>query len=260
MTAPDPTRDRAVGIGFLFLTAACWGFTAVTVKQLSGEVDPFTISFYRVALATLVFVVLFARQRGDWRRLHWLLPWILLGALGRAGNYLLYSTGLTFTTANAATILAPVQTIGVVVLARLAIGERVSGKWPGVILSLLGVTLIWWNGQGWQALAVPQAVWGNTLLVLAGFASAVQFTSQRALSSRFSGLEILLPVFALSTAITLPFAWSAGGFAATYSPSTWALLLVLGLVLTGASFFFMAEGYRRCDAAFADLRSLHLRH
>ena len=244
-------QENTLGIMYLLLTALCWGFVASTVKRLTQEVDPYTISFSRVALATVVFAMLFAWQKGDWRRLKWLLPWIIVGALGRAGNYLFYNTGLTYAPSNAATILAPVQALGTVLLARWFLGESIRAKWLGLTLSIGGLMLIWWNGKVWQALSDPQHIWGNVLLVLAGLASAFQFTSQKALSGKLSGIEILLPVFALSTVITAPFAWSAGGFNRTYSVADWAWVLFLGFVLTGASFFFLGEGYKRCDASTA---------
>jgi drug/metabolite transporter (DMT)-like permease len=241
-------RDHAIGIAFLLLTAGCWRFVASTVKRLTADVDPYTISFGRVSMAVIVFVVLFVSRKGDWRRVQWLLPWVIVGALGRAGNYLLYNAGLVDMPSNAATILAPVQTISVAILARQALGESVRGKWPGLATSLAGLGLIWWNGQGWKTLVDVRYAWGNVMLVLAGVASAVQFCSQRALSPRMSSLEILIPVFGLSTLITGPFAWAAGGFHQAYGAATWGLLLFLGFVLTGGSFLFLAEGYKRCPA------------
>jgi len=238
-----------VGILALMLTALCWGFVASTVKRLTASVDPYTISFFRVVLATVVFAVLLKRDR--WNKIRWFAPWILIGALGRAGNYLLYNAALTTMPSNAATILAPVQAIGTVLLARWFVGERVRGKWLGLALSLVGLVLIWWGGRGWSTLTDPRYVAGNTLLVLSGVASALQFTSQKALSATLSGSEILLPVFALSTAITIPFAWTAGGFSQVYPAATWGWLLFLGLVLTGGSFYFLGEGYKRCDASTA---------
>ena len=238
-----------MGILALMLTALCWGFVASTVKRLTASVDPYTISFFRVVLATVVFAVLLKRDR--WNKIRWFAPWILIGALGRAGNYLLYNAALTTMPSNAATILAPVQAIGTVLLARWFVGERVRGKWLGLALSLVGLVLIWWGGRGWSTLTDPRYVAGNTLLVLSGVASALQFTSQKALSATLSGTEILLPVFALSTAITIPFAWTAGGFSQVYPAATWGWLLFLGLVLTGGSFYFLGEGYKRCDASTA---------
>jgi drug/metabolite transporter (DMT)-like permease len=249
------SRKTLVGVLYLLLTAFCWGFVAPTVKVLSAEVDPYTISFFRVALASGVFIGLFMIRGEDWRRLQWLSPWIIAGALGRAGNYGFYNTGLRHTPSNAATILAPVQAIGTVVLARWFLGETIRRKWVGLTLSLIGLLLIGWNGKTWGALLDPRHVWGNFLLVLAGLASALQFTSQKVLSTKLTSLEILLPVFVLSTGMTLPFAWSAGGFGAIvagrYGTLTWGLLLFLGLILTGGSFFFLAEGYKRCEASTA---------
>ncbi len=242
-------RENTIGVVYLFLAAACWSFIAVVVKQLTATVDPNTISFFRVFLATLVFVALFVKQKGDWRRLAWFAPLIVIGALGRAGNYLFYNAGLVHTPSSAATILAPVQQIGVVILAGWFLNERIASKWLGMTLSLLGLLLIWWNGQPLSALLAPDYAWGYSLLVLAALASAVQFTSQKKLSNRYSGSEILLPIFALATVITVPFAWSSGGFSHGYDVRTWALLLFLGIVLTGVAFIFIGEGYKRCDSS-----------
>jgi drug/metabolite transporter (DMT)-like permease len=242
-------REYALGVLYLLLTALCWGFVAPTVKRLTREVDPYTISFFRVFLASAVFALLLRRQ--GWRRVPWLLPWVVAGAVGRSGNYLLYNAGLARMPSNAATILAPVQALGTVFLAQRLLGERVRGKWLGIVLSVGGLLLIWWSGQGWSALVEPRYVVGNTLLVLAGLASALQFTSQRALSGRYSGVEILLPVFVLGTGTTAPFVLAAGGFGRAYSPLAWALLLFLGIVLTGGSFYLLGEGYKRCDASTA---------
>ena len=250
-------RDYAIGIVCLFVTAGCWGFVASTVKRLTTTVDPYTISFFRVSLATVVFVILFAIQKRDWQRIRWYLPWIIIGALGRAGNYLLYNSGLVLLPSNAATILAPVQTISVILLAKWMLGESVRTRWLGLGLSLSGLLLIWWNGQGWKTLIEPRYCEGNTLLVLAGVASAFQFCSQKVLSPRLSSLEILIPVFGWSTLITLFFACGCtpsariGDLGQPYAPATWLLLLFLGLVLTGGSFLFLAEGYKRCAATTA---------
>lgn len=245
------SRDNLIGILFLFFVALCWGFVASTVKRLTANVDPYTISFFRVFLASVVFVIAFVIQRGDWRRLRWWLPWILIGAVGRAGNYLLYNAGLVNAPSNAVTILAPAQTISMILLARWVIGERVRHKWLGLLLSLGGLALIWWNGQPLATLFDPAYFWGQALLALAGISSALQFISQKVLSDRFSSLEILIPVFGLSTLLTTPFAIQAGGFGRAYSASTWGLLLFLGFIITGGSFFALAEGYRRCSASTA---------
>jgi drug/metabolite transporter (DMT)-like permease len=242
-------REHALGVTYLLLTALCWGFVAPTVKRLTQEVDPYTISFFRVFLATIVFGLL--QWRRGWKGVPWLLPWVIAGVAGRAGNYLLYNAGLTRMPSNAATILAPVQAVSTVFLARQFLGERVQDKWLGIALSVGGLLLIWWSGQGWRTLIAPEHVLGNTLLVLAGLASALQFASQKALSERFSGVEILLPVFTLSTGITAPVALAAGGLSRSYSPTAWALLLFLGIVLTGGSFYLLGEGYKRCEASTA---------
>jgi drug/metabolite transporter (DMT)-like permease len=51
--------------------------------------------------------------------------------------------------------------------------------------------------------------------------------------------------------IHLPFAWAGGGLSRGYDLATWGWILFLGIVLTGASYFFLAEGYRRCAATTA---------
>jgi drug/metabolite transporter (DMT)-like permease len=244
-------RENSLGVLFLALVAFSWGFVAPTVKVLTAEVDSNTISLARVALGLVVFLTLFVARKGDWRRLSWTHPWIIAGALGRAGNYLLYNGALVKAPSNAVTILAPVQTISMLLLARAFLGERIRHKWLGLTLSMLGLGLIWWNGQGFAVLFDPEYALGNIMLIAAGVASAFQFISNKVLAPTHSSLEILVPVFGLSTLITLPFSLASGGFAMAYSPTTWALLLTLGLLITGGSFFLLAEGYRRCAATTA---------
>lgn len=242
-------RQYALGVFYLALVALCWGFVASTVKRLTQHVDPYTISFFRVFLASAVFAVILWRR--GWRGLPWFLPWTLAGVVGRSGNYLLYNAGLTEMPSNAVTILAPVQAVGTVLLARWFLGEQVRHKWLGLLLSIGGLVLIWWSGRGWETLLDHRYTLGNTLFVLAGLASALQFTAQKALSGRFSGVQILLPVFVLSSAVTAPVALTAGDLGRPYPAVDWALLLFLGLVLTGGSFYFLGEGYKRCDASTA---------
>ena len=244
-------RENTIGVLCLLGVALCWGFVASTVKRLSAQLDPYTLSFFRVSMAALVFAGMFALQKGNWRRLPWFTPWMLVGAVGRASNYALYNAGVARMPSNVATITAPVQTVGVLLIARLFLGERVRDRWLGLLLSLGGMVLIWWNGEGWEALGDPRYIWGNLLMVLAGLGSAVQYTSQKVLSPRYSSLEILFTVFAWSTVVHLPLAWTAGGLSQAYDGQTWALILFLCLVLTAGSYFLLAEGYRRCAATTA---------
>jgi len=228
-------RENTIGVICLFGVALCWGFVASTVKRLSTELDPYTISFFRVSMATLVFAGLFALRKGDWRRLPWFLPWMLVGALGRASNYVAYNAGVARMPSNVATVTAPVQTVAVICMARLFLGERARDRWLGLVLSLGGMALLWWNGLGWETLTDSRYVWGNLLMVLAGLGSAVQYMSQKVLSSRWSSLEILLTVFAWSTVLQLPLAWASSGLSRAYDGQTWMWILFLGLVLTAGS-------------------------
>jgi drug/metabolite transporter (DMT)-like permease len=244
-------RENTIGVLCLVGVALCWGFVASTVKRLSVQLNPYTISFFRVSMAAVVSGGLFALQKGDWRRLPWFVPWMLVGALGRAGNYVAYNVSLEQMPSNVATVTAPVQTVAVIWMARLFLGERARDRWLGLTLSLVGMALLWWNGQDWEAVLDPRYVWGNLLMVLAGLGSAVQYMSQKVLSSRWSSLGILFTVFAWNAAIHLPFAWASGGLSRAYDSETWMLVLFLGLVLTAGSYYLLAEGYRRCAATTA---------
>lgn len=85
------------------------------------------------------------------------------------------------------------------------------------------------------------------MMFISGIASAFHFTSQKVLTAKTSVAEMLLPVFGWATMLTLPFAWLSGGFTRSYSLATWVLALLLGVVLTGGSFIFLGEGYKRCS-------------
>ena len=59
------TRENTIGVLSLLAVALCWGLVASTVKRLTVLLDAHTISFFRVSLATIVFVVLFGEPEGQ---------------------------------------------------------------------------------------------------------------------------------------------------------------------------------------------------
>lgn len=241
-------RENTIGVIYLLLATACWGFVAPIVKILTRSVDPQFISFTRTLSGVLVVGALFVWRKGSWRRLQWFLPWILIGAVGRTINYLTFNLSLVYSPSNASSIGLPVQTIITALLAWAILGERLKGRVWGLAVSLGGLALLWWNGQGLATLLDPRYALGNVLMVISGIASAFSFVAQKPLMPRMTVLEMLIPVFGWSTLFIAPFAWASGGFSRAYTPEAWALLLLLGVVLTGFSFIFLGEGYKRCAA------------
>lgn len=156
MTAHPLPPSRSLGASplfaalFLTISSACWGGNIVIGRLLHAEVPPAALSFWRWALALVLFLPFaWPRLRRDWPaiRRHWR-ALALLGFFGMAGFHTFLYLSVNYTTATNAALLIAICPVLVPVFAWAAYREPVTPRLLlATALSLAGVAVVVTRGD-----------------------------------------------------------------------------------------------------------------
>ncbi|MFN7036359.1 MAG: DMT family transporter [Bellilinea sp.] len=196
-------------------------------------------SFYRMAVASLVFLTIFLRQPSADRRLdrRWIfLP--LLGGLFTALDHATWATAINFTRLANATLMNNLAPLWVALVAFLIWRERLSaGFWLGLVMTIGGAAWV----LGSDFLARPQLNQGNLLAVLSSLFYAAYFLTTQRGRARFSTLTYVFLITAVSSLILLAVNLLLGNRLWGYSTPT--LLAFLGAGLISQVIGYFSVGY-----------------
>src|SRR3954466_2656454 len=208
---------------YIGLLAAFWGASYMFIKVANRAFEPATMMMLRLALASLLLLVVLAVQRGarasleDMRRLGW--EGFALGVVNGAIPFTLIAWGERHIDSGVAAIANASMPIFVVLLAiRWKPSETVRGlRLVGFLVGLVGVGVLagvhpqggWWGVAGTLAVVVASvsyavgSLWGQRL---------IHRTSGLVLSasSMLGGLLVLLPFGLAQLPSTVP-GWKPTG-------------------------------------------------
>lgn len=229
-------RARLITASVLFST----GGTAIKGVSLGG----WEVVALRAAIASVaVFVLLPEARRGfEWRTL------LVGSAYGATTTLFVLSNKLT--TAANAVFLQNTSPLFILLLAPLALRERISRD----DLAFMGVLavgmLVFFTGVNARYATAPNPLLGNTLAVCSALTWSLTIVGYRWLAAR--GLPIGSAVVAgnvLACAGALPFALPLGAA----QPMDWLLLVYLGTVQLGVAYRLIARGLPHVRALEAAL-------
>jgi drug/metabolite transporter (DMT)-like permease len=246
-------------------TVWLWSLIPLAVKVAYGSFNPGFITFARLAGGTGVFAVLeLAAGRGirlparrvplDLRGPKWMgfRTWILIAGLGICSDLLLYTLGLRYTTASAATLIVSTDGIMLALLGVVVLRERMSWlKAMAGAAALAGLLLVGWNGQDMSALLQSKYLMGNLLVLSAACCWAVYALGQRVLAGMPGGT--LLPVFSVGTTLSGLVALTQPVSHGPLRASALLALLYLGFGGTGLAYVLLVRGLARLEAATVGL-------
>ena len=234
------------------LAALCWGISGGIGGILMADGwDPYVVSFYRGAIGLLVVIVWLALcpHRSGWanRRL-WF--WSAIAGLGVAGNFAFYFVSIAQgTLAVAATLMycAPVFVYLISFALRL---ERVSPlKWSVFALAILGIVLLTRIYDTDTGGVTPS---GITAGLFAGLSYAVFIFGFKYAAPHGSPQAILVIAFAVLVTL-LAWPLDLNRSMAVLSSADWPLIVVLGLIGAGLSFFLYIVGLRHTTPTTASI-------
>jgi drug/metabolite transporter (DMT)-like permease len=199
-----------LGFALALTTAVCWGLLPIALKIALQGLDPYTITWWRFTVATVVLgVVLGASRRlpslSGLGRQGWLLLCIAL--LGMVGNYVLYILALQHASPSVTQTVIQLSPIFLLLGGLAVFGERFSPRqWLGFAILIPGLLLFF--NRRLPELAHPSGGLGLGVVLLVGAAIiwAGYGLAQKQLLKRLSSQQILWILYVGSVALLLPLA------------------------------------------------------
>lgn len=194
--------SRSVFLAWAGLVLAClfWAGNSLVARAFTGAIPPFSLAFWRWAVALAILLPLVApslwQYRQTLRQAGWRL-WLLSLLAITTYNCLLYTAALSTAAINLS-LVSTCLPLATFIGAGVLLGEWPTRKaWLGLLLALLG--LLWLIAQGnWQVLASLSFAQGDLLMVLATLDWALYSLLLRRWSAHFQ-----LPPFTLLGALVL---------------------------------------------------------
>ena len=170
---------------------------------------------------------------------------IWLGVICKCINYLTENYAIAHGYSFGNIVVWPVQCVAILLFALFFLREKISpAAIVGVILCVLGVGVISWNGQSLTQLLTGEGLISTLLFVIAGTGAAGFTMAQKMLLDKMDTCNLNLSMFALSavvTAIPLPV---TAEFTGDFRISALFGLMMLGMV-TCAAFILTAEAMKK---------------
>ena len=165
---PSSTLQKISWPAFFALIGATilWGSSFIAMKIAMREISPLLVVFGRMAVASVVFGLLwrrlggFAAGKGDW-------PWIAFMAFCEPCLYFIFeSQALTYTQASQAGMITALLPVMTAVAAALFLKEKLEGRtMAGLLLAVAGVAVMSVTGEA--SPAAPRPILGNILEFIA---------------------------------------------------------------------------------------------
>jgi drug/metabolite transporter (DMT)-like permease len=204
-----------LGLALALVTAGCWGILPLALKLALQGMDPYTITWYRFAVAMLVLGGLLALRgelpspktlfQGRGGKLY------AIALLGLVGNYVFYLLALSHTTPGVAQTVIQLGPMFLLLGGIIIFKERFTVRqWVGFTLLVLGL-LLFFNRRLADLLNLSGGTGlGVALMVIAALTWASYGLAQKQLLQRLSSQQILFAVYVGATLILLPTAKPLG--------------------------------------------------
>lgn len=208
----------------------------------SGQ-SAWSVVWFRCLIGAGALLIWLSLQRGWTPMNRRAVAWLLVGAVALIVNWLFLFSSYRLSGIAISTVVYHVQPFFLILLAALVQGEAPQWhKMPWLVLALLGVALT--TGLQWSGPVQTDMLLGVAMALAAALLYALATLATRKLSgiapAQIAGLQLLLGVGLLAP-------WADFSLS-SFTPTTWASLLTLGLVHTGLMYNLMYAAFQRLSA------------
>jgi len=211
----------------LFIGVLSVSFAAIFIRL--ADAPPLVIAAYRLTIASLILIPIASiKSRQSLKKLarHEILL-ILLSSFFVALHFGLWITSLSYTSIASSVVLVTAHPAFVAVISYFLWNERLDKLTVGgIVVAFLGVIFINYSGFTFGS----QAILGDLLALIAGFAMSAYLIIGRQLRTRIDILSYLTLLYTCSAVIllvaTVAFGYSFFG----YSTTTYVMMVLLALI------------------------------
>lgn len=190
----------------MVLCAFFWGGAFIAAKLSSPYIPPFTLTFLRFSLATIIlYGISKIRKIGLIKIGKKDIPvFMFTGILGMIGYHVLFFLSVRYTTAINASLIGGANPIMTAILCIIFLGEKITLKrFLGIILSFIGVFLTITNAN-MEVLKSLKFNKGDLLMLLAVFLWAIYSIFSKMVTKKYTTFNLTFYTFLFCTVFLLP--------------------------------------------------------
>lgn len=190
-------QQPLLGFTFALITAMAWGSLPIALKQVLSAMNAQTIVWYRFVVATIALFILLAykKQLPELRKVGRYVWLALIGVVGLAGNFLLFSRSLNYIEPSIAQIFIHLSSFGMLICGVFIFKETLGlHQKIGIVLLLIGLGLFF--NDGFEAFTgLNQYSMGVILSVSAALVWVAYGMAQKLMLRKFNSQQILLMMY-----------------------------------------------------------------
>lgn len=190
----------------MLVAVVFWSGAFIAAKFSIKEFPPFTLTFLRFSMATIVIFLIMPLFEKKWKIQYEDIPILLfLGATGMFGYHLLFFMAMKHTTVIHSSLIGTMNPILTTILAVLLLKDKITIKKIGaILLTFAGVLLTITEGN--LSLLVSSGLQiGDFFMIFAVVCWAIYTIVSKKVSIRFSPIVITSYSFLFCTLLLIPF-------------------------------------------------------
>lgn len=239
------------GLLLLLLVNTLWGLSFIFSKTILEEGMPtLTLAFIRYTVASCVLLPICLKTEGGVRLKEWAPRAFATTLLGVTAYYFFEYTGLTMTTASAASLILSLVPMMTLLWRVIFQRERLSlARWSAVAMSLLGAFLV----IGADFAAGSRAMLGNLMMICACLCWVGYIIITPKLMDACSSMRVTTWQAIAATFTFLPFALIEREAWVAVSAKAWLCIAVLAIFCSGLCYVLYGVAIRSVDSLTVSL-------
>lgn len=238
----------------LLVTCLFWAASFIASRVALRSIPPLTVVSLRLVVSALCFVVWFAATGRRWsfggRREYVRLA--LLSLFGTGLHYGIQTTGLQYTTASNASLLAVTAPISITLIAALFLGERLTGRKVIGILLALGGVLLTMGIDTLRAFDLHSHLRGDLLVLLSILMWGIFTVLGKDVTRRLGAVDITAAITVIGAIYMLPVGlWEMQRRHFTLALAgvdAWLAVFFLGVTCSFLATLFYVHALEKCES------------
>ncbi|MHA2295682.1 MAG: DMT family transporter [Candidatus Hodarchaeales archaeon] len=240
----------------LLVSVLLWATTFAATKLSLAEIPPVSLALLRFLIASVILVTVIGVKKENKKFVKAFKKdspyFIVLGLVGIALMYIFENFAIKFTTTSQAAIIMNTDPIIIVVLSYFFIKEKLdSNKIIGIIIGFFGVSLVVFNQGDLNAILSSDYFLGNMLALFSSFTWAAYTVMIKNKVEEYGSLVVTTISSIFGVVFLLFSTLLIEGFPDifAFSLNSWLLVLYLGIVISGISFYLWNYSLKHLDAS-----------